>query len=335
MKQTTSKQHYLPRYRIKWFLRPNNQFFVYGNGRNRHVRERETGKNDSFFGVQKDTYELQSDSWYNYKNRIETNLLANDVEPEDAKKIDAFINNIESNKGVSLDATEWMGEYASRMLYRSPAYMKEIKSLPLSNDPVAYCAFMSFTQKGEHPHLTPQEWAIAKRRLGLYSDGTVVLKNPHNTFLLPDSGLGICIYGNSMFLLTPLTPSICAITSKGPCPILRRMNGTVVGATVDQEQEEKQRSTIIGAFLYRIKLTLYTNGYHSHSKLKQTVQEFHIVRTPNETPNENGRYCIVYKSNTVYAYNIGVFDTQKQSFTKSYSKDLITNIANVVAWKKL
>lgn len=127
-----------------------------------------------------------------------------------------------------------MGEYASRMLYRSPAYMKGIKSLPLSNDPVAYCAFMSFTQKGEHPHLTPQEWAIAKRRLGLYSDGTVVLKNPHNTFLLPDSGLGICIYGNSMFLLTPLTPSICAITSKGPCPILRRMNGTVVGATVDQ-----------------------------------------------------------------------------------------------------
>lgn len=101
------------------------------------------------------------------------------------------------------------------------------------------------------------------------------------------------------------------------------------------KQEEKQRSTIIGAFLYRIKLTLYTNGYHSHSKLKQTIQEFHIVRTPNETPNENGRYCIVYKSNTVYAYNIGIFDTQKQSFTKSYSKDLITNIANVVAWKKL
>lgn len=101
------------------------------------------------------------------------------------------------------------------------------------------------------------------------------------------------------------------------------------------KQEEKQRSTIIGAFLYRIKLTLYTNGYHSHSKLKQTVQGFHIVRTPNETPNENGLYCIVYKSNTVYAYNIGVFDTQKQSFTKSYSKDLITNIANVVAWKKL
>lgn len=101
------------------------------------------------------------------------------------------------------------------------------------------------------------------------------------------------------------------------------------------KQEEKQRSTIIGAFLYRIKLTLYTKGYHSHSKLKQTIQEFHIVRTPNETPNENGRYCIVYKSNTVYAYNIGVFDTQKQSFTKSYSKDLITTIANVVAWKKL
>lgn len=234
MKQTTSKQHYLPRYRLKWFLRPNNQFFVYGNGRNRHVRDRETGKNDSFFGVQKDTYELQSDSWYNYKNRVETNLLANDVEPEDAKKIDAFINNIESNKCVSLDATEWMGEYALRMLYRSPAYMKKIKSLPLSNDPVTYCAFMSFTQKGEHPHLTPQEWAIAKRRLGLYSDGTVVLKNPHNIFLLPDSGLGICIYRNSMFLLTPLTPSICAVTSKGPCPILRRMNGTVVDATVYQ-----------------------------------------------------------------------------------------------------
>lgn len=37
MKQTTSKQHYLPKYRLKWFLRSNNQFFVYGNGRNRHT----------------------------------------------------------------------------------------------------------------------------------------------------------------------------------------------------------------------------------------------------------------------------------------------------------
>ena len=101
------------------------------------------------------------------------------------------------------------------------------------------------------------------------------------------------------------------------------------------KQEEKQRSTIIGAFLYKIKLALYTNGYYSQSKLKQTIQEFHIVRTPKETPHENGRYCIVYKSNTVYAYNIGIYDTQKQSFTKSYSKNMITNIANVIAWKKL
>lgn len=235
MKQVTTKQHYLPRYRLQHFLRSNNKYYVYSNGTNPNKRDRETGKNDSSFALCDRLYELTGvPSWTEHENLIETDLLANDVEPEDASGIKRVINSIKANTKLSLSNSEWLGEYALRMLYRSPAHMKEIKSLPQFNDPMTYYAFMRFTQKGEHPHLTPQEWAIAKRRLGLYSDGTVVLKNPHNTFLLPDSGLGICIYGNSMFLLTPLTPSICAITSKGPCPILRRMNGTVVGATVDQ-----------------------------------------------------------------------------------------------------
>ena len=221
MKQVTTKQHYLPRYRLQHFLRSNNKYYVYSNGTNPNKRDRETGKNDSSFALCDRLYELTGvPSWTEHENLIETGLLANDVEPEDASGIKRVINSIKANTKLSLSDSEWLGEYALRMLYRSPAHMKEIKSLPQFNDPMTYYAFMRFTQKGEHPHLTPQEWAIAKRRLGLYSDGTVVLKNPHNTFLLPDSGIGICVYRNSTFLLTPLTPSICIITSKGLCPVL-------------------------------------------------------------------------------------------------------------------
>ena len=235
MKQVTTKQHYLPRYRLQHFLRSNNKYYVYSNGTNPNKRDRETGKNDSSFALCDRLYELTGvPSWTEHENLIETGLLANDVEPEDASGIKRVINSIKANTKLSLSDSEWLGEYALRMLYRSPAHMKEIKSLPQFNDPMTYYAFMRFTQKGEHPHLTPQEWAIAKRRLGLYSDGTVVLKNPHNTFLLPDSGIGICVYRNSTFLLTPLTPSICIITSKGLCPILRKSNGTIVTVTMNQ-----------------------------------------------------------------------------------------------------
>lgn len=235
MKQVTTKQHYLPRYRLQHFLRSNNKYYVYSNGTNPNRRDRETGKNDSSFALCDKLYELtEVHSWTKHENLIETNLLANDVEPEDAGEIKKAINSIKANTKLSLSDSEWLGKYALRMLYRSPAYMKEIKSLPQFNDPMTYYAFMRFTQKSEHPHLTPQEWAIVEKSLNLHSDGTVILKNPHSTFLLPDSGFGTCAYRNSIFLFTPLTPSICIVTSKGSCPILKRLNGTVVVATINQ-----------------------------------------------------------------------------------------------------
>ena len=235
MKQGTTRQHYLPRYRLQHFLRSNNKYYVYSNGTNPNKRDRETGKNDSSFALCDKLYELtEVPSWTKHENLIETGLLANDVEPEDAGEIKKVINNIKANTKLSLSNSEWLGKYALRMLYRSPAYLKKIKSLPQFNDPMTYYAFMRFTQKSEHPHLTPQEWEIVEKLLNLHSDGTVILKNPHNTFLLPDSGMGICICRNSTFLLTPLTPSICIITSKGLCPILSKSNGTIVTATMNQ-----------------------------------------------------------------------------------------------------
>lgn len=143
MKQVTTRQHYLPRYRLQYFLRRNNKYYVYSNGTNPNRRDRETGKNDSSFALCDKLYELtEVPSWAKHENLIETVLLANDVEPEDAGEIKKAINSIKANTKLSLSDSEWLGKYALRMLYRSPAYMKKIKSLPQFNDPMAYYAFI-------------------------------------------------------------------------------------------------------------------------------------------------------------------------------------------------
>lgn len=58
MKQITEKQHYLPRYRLQHFLKRNNKYYVYGNGTNSNGKGRETGKNDSYFAINNNLYEL-------------------------------------------------------------------------------------------------------------------------------------------------------------------------------------------------------------------------------------------------------------------------------------
>lgn len=127
MKQVTTKQHYLPRYRLQHFLRSNNKYYVYSNGTNPNRRDRETGKNDSSFALCDKLYELtEVHSWTKHENLIETNLLANDVEPEDAGEIKKAINSIKANTKLSLSDSEWLGKYALRMLYRSPAYMIQL-----------------------------------------------------------------------------------------------------------------------------------------------------------------------------------------------------------------
>ena len=236
MKQITKKQHYLPRYRLQHFLNSNNKYYVYGNGTNSNGKGRETGKNDSYFAINDSLYELTGvPAWTGHENLIETYLLANDVEPADAIRINEIINSIKENKELSLIDSGWSGEYALRMLYRSPAYMKEIKKIPEFQNPTSYYEFMRFTQKDEHPHLTKQEWSYVKRFFPLYSDGTVILKNPHSTFILPDSGLGICHFNNtSILIFTPLTPSICMLTSKDPCPFLKWLDGNIVTATINE-----------------------------------------------------------------------------------------------------
>jgi hypothetical protein len=236
MKQTTTKQHYLPRYRLQHFLRSNSKYYVHSNGTSPNKKDRETGKNDSFFAVCDKLYELtEVPSWADHKNLIETDLLANDVEREDACRINKVIDSIKANNELSQIDSEWLGKYALRMLYRSPAYMKEIKAIPEFQDPTTYYKFMRFTQKDEHPNLTKQEWSVAKILLGLYSDGTIILKNPHSTFILPDSGFGICHFNNtSTLIFTPLTPSICMLTSKGPCAFLKWLDGNIVTATINE-----------------------------------------------------------------------------------------------------
>ena len=235
MKQITEKQHYLPRYRLQHFLKRNNKYYVYGNGTNSNCKGRETGKNDSYFAINNNLYELtEISAWVGHENLIETDLLANDVEPADASRINEIINSIKTNKELLLTDSGWLGEYALRMLYRSPAYMKEIKGIPEFQNPTTYYKFMCFTQKDEHPHLTKQEWSYAKKFFPLYSDGTIILKNPHSTFILPDSGLGICHFNGSTIMFTPLTPSICAISSKGPCTFLHQFDGSIVTATINE-----------------------------------------------------------------------------------------------------
>ena len=99
MKQITKKQHYLPRYRLQHFLNSNNKYYVYGNGTNSNGKGRETGKNDSYFAINDSLYELTGvPAWAGHENLIETYLLANDVEPADAIRINEIIISIKENK---------------------------------------------------------------------------------------------------------------------------------------------------------------------------------------------------------------------------------------------
>lgn len=230
--QLTSKQHYLPRYRIKHFLNEEHKIYIYSNVEHSKSRDRISGKNDDFFGVYNCLYERNDIKWEGYENSIETNLLARNIEPTDAKHIDAIIKRIEERQCVSYNNVQWLGQYALRMMYRSPGYIEEAKKEFKEAD--KYIEFIKFLQTDKHPNLTDEQWKQLKMELGLYSCGTKILYNPRKTFILPDSGFGKIIDSSTIILVTALSPSICMITSKGPHLALMRESGIIQTVTVNQ-----------------------------------------------------------------------------------------------------
>lgn len=116
---------------------------------------------------------------------------------------------------------------------------------------------------------------------------------------------------------------------------LKQMESDILAAMHFLQQENKQQNTKFGLILHKIKLVIYNSKYHSLSGLEQTVHEFHIVRTKKDVPCESGRYCIIFRAESEYIYDIGILDIQKQLFRKSYNQDTITNVASIAAWKKI
>lgn len=228
----TKKQHYLPRYRIKHFLNADHKLRIYSNGLNLNSRDRITGKNDDFFAVSNDLYERDDIEWGEYENSIETNLLARQIEPIDARTIDKIIKRVENRQCMSVDNVQWLGQYALRMLYRSPWYIAEAKKE--FKNAKEYYEFIKYLQTDKHPNLDDQQWKILKFELGIYSCGTKILYNPRKNFILPDAGLGLLVSSPAIIIITALSPSICMITSKGPHFKLMRESGTIQTATVNQ-----------------------------------------------------------------------------------------------------
>lgn len=116
---------------------------------------------------------------------------------------------------------------------------------------------------------------------------------------------------------------------------LKQMESDILAAIHFLQQEDKQRATKVGLILYKIRLAIHNSKYCSLSGLEQIVHGFYIVRTKKDAPCESGRYCIIYRAEAEYIYDIGILDVQRQLFRKSYNQDTIADIASVVAWRKI
>lgn len=116
---------------------------------------------------------------------------------------------------------------------------------------------------------------------------------------------------------------------------LKQMEPDIFATIHFLQQEDKQRATKVGLILYKIRLAIHNSKYRWLSGLEQTVHGFYIVRTKKDAPCESGRYCIIYRAEAEYIYDIGILDVQRQLFKKSYNQDTIADIASVVAWRKI
>lgn len=243
MSEKNENQHYLPKYRLKRFAGNDGEFYVYSKetGGAKHV-----GVNARGVAAENNLYEYSElEKWDEcYRGRVEKELLSNNVEDFDAKKLNRILDEIDkatylnSGNRVSEESAHWLGEYALRMLFRLPSYMGEIKKQFDTEED--FCNFMKFIQTGKHPKLSDDEWDYYKMKIGYYSSGTVIYKANNHAVLLPDVGLVLrtgCLnnadtgYGllNRM-IITILTPKIYCITSCGSNSSLQKKSRLILDA---------------------------------------------------------------------------------------------------------
>lgn len=236
-KQRTKNQHYLPRYRISYFLNKSNNLYIYDVVKN---YSRKSGKNDTKFAVGKNLYEWKEcHRWKKFRGQIETYLFAQNVEKNDARKLNKIIYYIKNQSfkyGSKLhkEDAEWLGRYTIRMMFRTPTAVKQIKKLSNKN-PYRFIATIEMLNSDKQDIIDFQKLNKMKLLYDIYNGGTIILYSALESFVLPDNGFAICnpTGYKSKIIITPLTPSLCAVTAIGKFEELKHHDGEIIAATID------------------------------------------------------------------------------------------------------
>lgn len=202
MKNHTTKQHYTPKYRFRYFEDDNKLHYEFSkNGK--CLGHKGIGRG---IARRNDLYEPRMNGYDNYaSNAIETDLFANDIEPRHKHLLDCIIRTVTCRNVIN---------------YRG--YCEKAGILPLSRDDYdALCSLLN-VQLMRQPFTIENmaEMPISKfdffKMLDIVPDDRFCVISidyvvDDSEFILPDSGLicGTDISKHLSFIIMPITPKIC------------------------------------------------------------------------------------------------------------------------------
>lgn len=205
--QITREQHWLPRYRLRRFLDDDKKFDVFDTYTLMRSRK---GVNMRGLGSAENLYEHEGLS----VNLIETDLFARDAEVVDSCWLNDFLIRFDILSCISESDSNWLSDYAIRMLLRHPDAIEIIKSI--YNNSADYLHFIELCQKvGHFSDLTvcEQNDIRNKIRFSFLTTHSTCIVAQDSEFLLPDNGFTMygSIYDGDVITntLTYLTPKIC------------------------------------------------------------------------------------------------------------------------------
>lgn len=289
-KQRTKNQHYLPRYRISFFLNKSNNLYIYDVTKN---RSRKSGKNDTKFAVDKNLYEWKKcHRWKKFRGQIETYLFAQNVEKNDARQLRKIIyyikyESFKHNNKLRKEDANWLGYYTIRMIFRTPLAVKLIKGISKKN-PYKFIAMMETLNSDKQNIIDSEKLNKIRIQSDICNDGTIILHSALESFILPDKGFVICnpTEYKSKIIITPLTPSLCAVTALGKFEELKHRDGEIIAATLDDVEVINQ--ALFFAAQNEV-CSKYSFNPHYIDKIKHQREEF------NERVKSENLYTITHE----------------------------------------
>lgn len=238
--QQTKNQHYLPKYRMRFFLGADRQFDVI-DLQAESRREKRVGVNCSGLGAEQNLYEIKKSDGIDYVdfNLTETQTFANGSEKEEAKKLKAIIGLLDKyrEEGQFVDSIgqkisiasclpeedfQFLCKYIPKMLMRLPDAAKNLKQL-VKDTPEQFHNFYNWL-------FNPHNDVVSSNT---YHMQVLSPLNRNRQFWLPDIGVlaGRRESGEAMIAM-PLTPiylvSITQMETKLPNPLMNIVDGPTV-----------------------------------------------------------------------------------------------------------